>query len=245
MAVRGSKVKPMRIIPHSPLASAVRWLVLLVLFIVGACGAYYAGVWSTKEHYQSLEAAVGIQQDREAAELSRQLAQLRTSAEVDRQTMEDLRQLVMTQKAQISASERDLRVYKDLLSPSVKTNPLGISFGVFTVLPLKESGHFSYSLTVQKLSTKETDFSGTLEFRIIGQQNGKALQLSLYQVSSQVTAPSIPLSFKYFQTLQGDMTLPSSFTPQNVELVVKTLDKKAPPLVSAELDWPMSASKPK
>lgn len=244
MAVKGSKVKPMRIIPHSPLASAVRWLVLLVLFVACVGGAYYAGVWFTKERYESLEAAAGAKQDQATAELSRQVAQLRTSTEVDRQTMEDLRQLVMTQKAQISASERDLRVYKDLLSPSVKTNPLGISFGVFTVLPLKDSGHFSYSLTVQKLSTKEADFSGTLEFRIIGQQNGKTLQLSLYQVSSQVTVPSIPLSFKYFQTLEGDMTLPSGFTPQNVELVVKTLDKKAPPLVTAELDWPMSATKP-
>jgi uncharacterized coiled-coil protein SlyX len=245
VAVKGSKVKPMRIIPHSPLASVVRWLVLFLLFIASVGGAYYAGVWLTTERYQSLETESGAKQDQATSELSRQIAQLRTSAEVDRQTMEDLRQLVMTQKAQISASERDLRVYKDLLSPSVKTNPLGISFGVFTVLPLKESSHFNYSLTVQKLSTKEADFSGTLEFRVIGQQNGKPLQLSLYQVSSQVTAPSIPLSFKYFQTLEGDMTLPSGFTAQNVELVVKTLDKKAPPLVTAELDWPISAVKPK
>ncbi len=109
---------------------------------------------------------------------------------------------------------------------------------MFTVSPLKETGHFNYSLTVQKLSTKDTDFSGFLEFRIIGQQGGKSLQLSLYQVSSQVTVPSIPLSFKYFQTLEGDLTLPIGFVPQAVELVVKPKDKKSPPLVSAELDWP-------
>jgi hypothetical protein len=138
----------------------------------------------------------------------------------------------------MSASERDLRVYKDLLSPNAKTNPLGLSFGVFTVSPLKETGHFNYSLMVQKLSTKDADFSGFLEFRIIGQQGGKSLQLSLYQVSSQVTVPSIPLNFKYFQTLEGDLTLPIGFVPQTVELVVKPKDKKSPALVSAELDWP-------
>jgi hypothetical protein len=241
VAVKGSKVKSMRVIPHSPLASVMRWLLLLLVLVLGIGAAYFAGAYVTREKYQSMEANTGAQQTQTTIELSRQLAQLRTNAEVDRQSMEDLRQLVMTQKAQISASERDLRVYKDLLSPSIKTNPLGISFGVFTVLPLKEAGHFNYSLTVQKLSAKETDFAGFLEFRIIGQQGNESLQLSLYQVSSQVTVPSIPLNFKYFQTLEGDMKLPSGFTPKSVELVVKTLDKKAVPLVVAELDWPVSA----
>jgi len=245
VAVKGSKVTPMRVIPHSPMASAIRWIVLVLVFAACLPVSYFWGVYVTTKKYKTLEDKQGEQQEQATAVLSQQLTQLRTSAEIDRQSMEDLRQLVMTQKAQLNASERDLKVYKDLLSPSVKTNPLGISFGVFTVLPLPEKGHFNYSLTVQKLSTKETDFAGSLEFRIIGQQGGKSLQLSLYQVSSQVTVPSIPLNFKYFQTLEGDMTLPVDFVPQNVELVVKTMDKKAPPLVTAELDWPVSAFKPK
>ncbi len=245
MAVKGSKVTPMRIIPHSPLARVLRIGLLLLLFVSSVYASYFFGIYSTEQKYQAQESSNNSQQEQAAAALSQQLTQLRTSAEVDRQSMEDLRQLVMTQKAQLNASERDLKVYKDLLSPSVKTNPLGISFGVFTVLPLKEKNHFNYSLTVQKLSTKEADFSGSLEFRVIGLQGDKSLQLSLYQISSQVTVPSIPLSFKYFQTLEGDMSLPVDFVPQSVELVVKTQDKKAPPLITAELDWPVSAFKPK
>ncbi|GGY81168.1 hypothetical protein GCM10011613_27780 [Cellvibrio zantedeschiae] len=245
MAVKGSKVTPMRIIPHSPLARALRVGLLLLVFVLSVYASYLFGIHSIEQKYQAQENSHNNQQEQATNKLTQELTQLRTSAEIDRQSMEDLRQVVMTQKAQLNASERDLKVYKDLLSPSVKTNPLGISFGVFTVLPLKEKGHFSYSLTVQKLSTKETDFAGSLEFRIIGQQGGKSLQLSLYQVSSQVTAPSIPLNFKYFQTLEGDMTLPADFTPQSVELVVKAMDKKAPPLITAELDWPVSVFEPK
>jgi len=245
VAVKGSKVTPMRVIPHSPLASAMHWVLLILVFAACLPASYFLGVYLTNEKYKNQEDRQGAQQEQANAALLQQLTQLRTSAEVDRQSMEDLRQLVITQKAQLNASERDLKAYKDLLSPNAKTNPLGISFGVFTVLPLKETNHFSYSLTVQKLSTKETDFAGSLEFRIIGMQDGKSLQLSLYHVSSQVTAPSIPLSFKYFQAFEGDMTLPVDFTPQTVELVVKTMDKNAPPVVTAELDWPLSSFKPK
>ena len=228
----------MRITPHNPSAKIVRILVLLLVFIACAVASYFAGFYQINRQQAAQTHQQETQQQKATNELSQELAQLRTSVDIDRQTIEDLRQLVMTQKAQMSASERDLRVYKDLLSPNAKTNPLGLSFGVFTVSPLKEVGHFNYSLMVQKLSTKDADFSGFLEFRIIGQQGGKSLQLSLYQVSSQVTVPSIPLSFKYFQTLEGDLTLPIGFVPQTVELVVKSKDKKSSPLVSVELDWP-------
>lgn len=235
----------MRLVAHRPIEYAIRWLVLLVVMTACVMFAYIFGEKSALEKSLEPKSKLEANQSQVVNNIEQQLSQLRTNAEVDRQTIEELRQLVMTQKAQLSASERDLRVYKDLLSPAVKSNPLGISFGVFTILPLKGVGHFSYSLTVQKLSIKDANFGGTLEFRIIGEQSGKSLQLSLYQVSSQVSVPSIPLSFKYFQTLEGDMTLPVDFVPQAVELVVKTSDKKAQPLVSAELDWPLSNAKSK
>jgi K+-sensing histidine kinase KdpD len=243
VAVKGSKVTPMRVIPYSPFASAMRIVAVLVVFTLAVPASYFVGAYLERQR----ESSQGNSQDQEhqkiVASLNQEIAQLRTGTDIDRQSMEDLRQVVMTQKAQLNATERDLKVYKDLLSPGAKTNPLGISFGVFTVLPLKDAGHFSYSLTVQKLATKEADFDGSLEFRIIGLQAGKPLQLSLYQVSSQVSVPSIPLNFKYFQALEGDLTLPVDFVPQSVELVVKTIDKKSPPLVTAELDWPISATK--
>jgi len=228
----------MRITPHNPSAKVIRILVLVMVFAVGVIVSYFAGVYQINQQQAAHTSQQDAQQQKATNALSQELAQLRTSTDIDRQTIEELRQLVMTQKAQISASERDLRVYKDLLSPNAKANPLGLSFGVFTVSPLNEIGHFNYSLTVQKLSTKEADFSGFLEFRIIGMQGDKSLQLSLYQVSSQVTVPSIPLNFKYFQTLVGDLTLPVNFVPQTIELVIKAKDNKPPPLVSAELDWP-------
>ncbi len=245
MAVKGSKLSPMRVIPHSPLASLVRLAGVFLVFAISVPASYFAGVYWAGAQQQSDQHVQDQVHAQQVTTLTEELTRLRTGVEVDRQTMEELRQLVMTQKAQIHASERDLRVYKDLLSPGAKGNPLGISFGVFTVLPLPAPGHFNYSLTVQKLATKDADFSGFLEVRIIGRQADKSLQLSLYQVSEQVSAPSIPLSFKYFHTLEGELTLPVDFVPQSVELVDKASDPKSLPLVAAELDWPISAFKSK
>ncbi len=243
MAVKGSKFTAMRVIPHSPRAALVRYGLVVVLFAVAVPAAYFIGAYQVRESQIAHDGDEAQQHQQAIAAFTQQLTVLRTTTEVDRQTMEDLRQQVMSQRAQLAASERDLRVYKDLLSPGAKANPQGISFGVFTVTPLPEAGHFKYSLAVQKLSAKEGDFTGNLEFRIVGQQGDKTLQLSLYQVSAQVTSPSIPLSFKYFQTLDGDMTLPQDFVPQTVELVVKTNDRKPQPLVESQLEWPAASRK--
>jgi hypothetical protein len=233
----------MRVIPHSPKATFVRYGLVVTLFAAALPAAYFIGSYQASQS-QLTQADNQVQQHQQAvASFTRELTALRTNAEVDRQTIEDLRLQVVNQRAQLAASERDLRVYKDLLSPGAKTNPQGISFGIFTVAPLPEAGRFKYSLTVQKLSAKEGDFTGSLEFRLVGQQGDKTLQLSLYQVSAQVTTPSIPLNFKYFQTLDGDMILPQDFVPQMVELVVKTDERKPQLLVETQLEWPMAKAK--
>ncbi len=239
MAVKGSKFTPMQVVPYSPRDAFLRVFALVLAVVI----SFFVGAYWAQQQQKSHDNNLEQEHQKVVAGLSQELTELRTGVDVDRQSMEDLRQLVMTQKAQLNASERDLRVYKDLLAPGAKNNPMGISLGVFTVTPVKEPGHFNYSLTVQKLATKEADFSGFLEFRIIGQQAGKSLQLSLYQVSSQVTEPSIPVSFKYFHTLEGELTLPQDFVPQTVELVVETAEKKS--IIATELDWPMSSFKPK
>lgn len=241
MAVKGSKLTPMRVVPHNSLVTTIRYAAVLL----SLPAAYLLGTYVEGQSQLSAADNKAQQVQRKVSSLTQDLTVLRTNAEVDRQTIEELRQLVMTQKAQLTASERDLRVYKELLSPGAKSNPLGISVGVFTVSPLKEAGHFNYSLTVQKLSARESDFTGDLDIIINGQQVSKSVQLTLDQVSSPSVGPTLPLNFKYFQTIEGELTLPADFTPQSVAVAVRAGDRKNPPLVETQLDWPASANKPK
>lgn len=244
MAVKGSQFKPMKLVPHKPVARFLRMLGVLLAFLLGLPLSYHLGQTDLLAQQQDAQQSVFKEKEEIIANLQTELAKLKTSQEIDRQSMEDLRQTVVTQKAQLAASERDVRVYKDLLAPGAKTNPAGISFGAFILSPIKGTeSRYSYKLTIQKLSLKENDFSGSLEFKILGQQAGKPLTLGLYQVSSQVTSPNIPLSLKYFQTLEGEIKLPVDFVPQNIELSVKPQDKKATAVAQIQFNWPASGTK--
>ena len=239
MAVKGSIHHSMRVIPHRPYARLITILAAAAIFLVSLPVAYFAGFYMAHRDNENAGLVEARRQEQAVKELSQELTRLRIDAEVNHQTVEELRQMAMTQKAQLSSSERALLVYKELLSPGAKTNPLGVSFGAFTVFPTKESGHFTYKLIVQKLSARETTFTGNLEFRILGQQAGKQARFTLDQVSSQITTSSVPLNLKYFQTIEGDMQLPADFTPQTVELEVKP-DDKSSSIVESQLEWPIS-----
>lgn len=241
MAVKGSVYHSMRIIPHRPLIKVLCYVGFFLAFALCILASYYAGIYRVESDQYSASSSQAKQHQQLLSDTTQELTRLRTNAEVDRQTIEDMRQLAVTQKAQIAAAERDLIVYKDLLSPGAKANPLGISFGVFTVFALPEKGRFKYSLVVQKLSAKDADFSGAVDFRIMGEQGGKAVVLPLYQVSEQLTSPTIDVAFKYFQTLEGEFTLPGGFAPQHVHLAVKSGDKKSAPIVETQLEWPISS----
>lgn len=231
MAVKGSINHPMRIIPYRPSVRYLRFLMFLMAFAT----CFFAGFY----YAQRIQLTVEDNKSEEQQKMAQELAGLHTNAEVDLQTIEDMRQLVMTQKAQMAASERFLSVYKELLASGAKLNPLGVSFGVFTVFPLLEKGQFNFKLVVQKLSTQEADFVGDLEFKVLGEQAGKPAELSLYQISTQATSSSIPLNLKYFQVLEGELQLPLDFIPKTVELVVKTGDRT---VIETQLEWPIPLS---
>ncbi len=214
MAVKGSINHPMRIIPYRPSVRYLRFLMFLIAFAT----CFFAGFF----YSQRLQLKVEDNKSEEQQKMAQELSGLHTNAEVDRQTIEDMRQLVMTQKAQMAASERFLRVYKELLA-----------------FPLPEKGHFNFKLVVQKLSTQEADFVGNLEFKVMGEQAGKPAELSLYQISTQATSSSIPLNLKYFQVLEGELQLPLDFIPKTVELVVKTGERT---VIETQLEWPIPLS---
>ena len=226
MAVKGSAHHSMRIVPHRPVVRFLQYAGLSVLFVVSVVGSFYAGIYYQKAAHKASESVSGKQD----------VVTLRMNAEVDRQTIENMRQQMIAQKAQSAATERDVHVYKDLLA-GAKTNPLGISFGAFTLSPSTVSGNFTYTLVVQKLAATEAGFLGSLDFRILGEQAGKSILLPLYQVSDRLTSPTIGLDFKYFQTVEGEFSLPTGFTPSHVQLTVKSADKKKSPVTEIQLEW--------
>lgn len=244
--VKGSPVYRMKVVPHRPLKNALITLALLALISAALIATYfYAQRQASSERLSPQEAQeLRGQLDKlgqEASESKRELAKFQLSAEVDRQAGEDLRKRVMVLRDEKAALQRDVEVYR-ILTSKKSTNPMGISFGVFSVSVVEENKR-QFKLAVQKLAEGDDDFSGQLRVLVVGQKDGAEAKISLHElvvnkVGVEPMPENIPLNFKFFQNIESDIVLPDGFVPVRVELAVKSSSRRNPVTVEAELEWP-------
>ena len=244
--VKGSPVYRMKVVPHRPLKNALIALVLLALVVAALAATYFYALNQVSSERLSPQDAeeLRVQLEKltqEASDSKRELAKFQLSAEVDRQAGEELRKRVMVLRDEKAALQRDVEVYRILMSKK-STNPMGISFGVFSVSALADNKK-QFKLVVQKLAEGEDDFSGHLHVLIVGQRHGAEEKLSLHElvvnkVDAEPVTEDIPLDFKFFQNIDVEIGLPEGFVPSRVELVVKSRSDRNPATVEAQLEWP-------
>lgn len=244
--VKGSPVYRMKVVPHRPLKNALVALVLLALVGAALATAYfYALNQASNERLSPQEAQeLRAQLDKltqEASDSKRELAKFQLSAEVDRQAGEELRKRVMVLRDEKAALQRDVEVYR-ILTSKKSTNPMGISFGIFSVSALADNKK-QFKLVVQKLAEGDDDFSGQLRVLVVGQKDGAETKISLHElvvskVDTEPLAENISLNFKFFQNIDTEIVLPDGFVPVRVELTVSSNSRRNPVTVEAELEWP-------
>lgn len=244
--VKGSPVYRMKVVPHRPLKNALITLVLLALIGAALTATYFYALSQASSERLSPQEAQELRAQlekltQEASESKRELTKFQLSAEVDRQAGEELRKRVMVLRDEKAALQRDVEVYR-ILTSKKSTNPMGISFGIFSVSALADNKK-QFKLVVQKLAEGDDDFSGQLQILVVGQKDGAETKISLHElvvskVDSEPLAENIPLNFKFFQNIDTEIVLPDGFAPVRVELAVKSNSRRNPVTVEAELEWP-------
>ncbi len=244
--VKGSPVYRMKVVPHRPLKNALILMVLLAAIGAALIATYFYALNRANSERLSLQEAQDLRAQvekltQEVGESKRDLAKYQLSANVDRQAGEELRKQVLSLRDEKAALQRDVEVYR-ILTSKKSTNPMGISFGIFSVSALEDNKK-QFKLAVQKLAEGDDDFSGNLHVLVVGQKEGAETKISLHElvvskVDAEPMVENIPLNFKFFQNIDAEIVLPEGFTPVRVELAVTSNSRRNPVTVEAELEWP-------
>ncbi len=238
--VKGTKLYPVRVVEHRPFA---RWITLFVCLALVALAVYvshlqgYAlgmeqkeGALAEVEHLQTALSAA----EKRVVDLEQQIANINLGAEVDRKANEDVRQEVLTLKADIAALEEENTFYRGLMAPT--ENKRGLTFGAVELSQSDTPRTYSYKVVMQQLATNHQLLKGSLQYKVLGRANGEEREFLLRELSSQVDTDSIRLRFKYFQNIEGELTLPIGFEPIAIELVAKSTGKN-PVTVEKRFGW--------
>jgi len=230
-SVKGSKQYSMKVVPNRPGRTLLLWLLVLLLLLGGVAGGCLYGYWMgvggkslSLDRRGQLSTQLQASQD-EAEQLRQQVANLTLSSEVDRQANDSVRNEVIELREQIASLEADITFYRGLMAPGDKA--AGLKLGDMQLEARNEPGHFNYKFTVQQLATQHSVISGVLNVTLVGRRDSEVERFALYEVSEDVADNDIKLRFKYFQNIEGELSLPDGFEPEKIELVARSTGKNA------------------
>lgn len=220
--VKGSKVYEWSVVKSRPYTRIWQAGVLSTLVAAAVIGAFVLGqqlAMNSESRAQRDLAALQAELEsirKAEQQLRRQRENAKLGAEVDRKSLEEVRQEVIDLKAAIAGLEEENQFYRNLMSPNGDAK--GLAFGPVEIVQTERPRTYRYKVVVQQLATQHELLTGTLNFNVIGRQSGEAKILALKEISSDIDSSSIKLRFKYFQNVEGELVLPEGFEPERIEL---------------------------
>ncbi len=223
VAVKGSKQEKMIVVPYRPLR--LFWIrVGVVLALVAAGGVsyfygFYAGVrenGDARVERDELQNAVVAMQD-ENASLRQQLLKIEQAGTVDQQALSSVQQTIVGLREKISQLEEDVLFYKQIMSP--ENDERGLVVGQLDLVATDTPGTIRYKVELKQQGNNENVISGHANINIVGLRNYEEISIPLSELSATQPDEDIRLQFRYFQNIEGELSLPDDFEPTKVQIV--------------------------
>ncbi len=205
-----------------------RRLSILVMTLVGSA-LLASGFWlGRKAAYSEMELDPAqyremqrqLPEERARADLlARELDIERTRREVDRRSLEMVRSDIASQKEELAALEEGLAFDRSLMAPVEIAE--GLSLRDIELIARAESGRYAFRIVAQQEALKHQVLEGELRAEVIGMQGGQRATYALAELSADLEEDAVPLRFRYFQSIEGEMILPEGFVPLELTLVAR------------------------
>jgi hypothetical protein len=228
--VIGSKQYRSVVVQDRPERRRLIILTVLLLFVLAVWLGYWLGSPSLQggcktlvaEHELTLGQLASL--ELQYQELNQQLVNISLGAEVDRQTVDNIRAVLGEHKQTITKLNEEISFYKGLMAPTAREQ--GLSIRSWEVYPTSDPSRFEFKLVMQQLAVKHTVLKGNVVVQLVGKQAGVEQTLPLNVLSEQVEEAAIHLRFKYFQYIDGELKLPKGFVVERVDIIAKATAPK-------------------
>jgi hypothetical protein len=214
-------------IHRSPSSRRRRGLLRLLLSVAGLMVMFAAGYWLGEQSLyrqngfdrsQYLAMKSELIRARETIDtLEADLDVVQTRYAVDRQALEMVRRDIASQKEQIANLEEGIGFYRGLMAPGEIAQ--GLSLRRPELIPQEEPATYAFRIIAQQDAQKHQLLKGELSAEVFGQLFNQQVSYPLAQLSEDLENNVVALRFRYFQSVEGVLTLPEGFEPQGISIV--------------------------
>ena len=145
----------------------------------------------------------------------KQIHTLEVELEVERMANMRSQQLLTEIEKDHFKVKKELAFYEKVMAPEKQVD--GVVIDGVTITPTGSANHFRFQVVLVQQQERKRYAKGSIELLFKGSLDNKPDEVSLLNVSS-IKKKALAFSFKYFQIIEGDFTLPEGFTPEKLVL---------------------------
>jgi cell division protein FtsB len=196
-------------------------LVVVAGYLVFEYGRIRAGydVVDAAEERAALNSEIQTRDDR-IAELEQAVALLETHREIDREAYREVEQSLLALQEKIQEQRDAIAFYRGIVSP--EDGRPGLRVQDFRLTRGSEERAFNLRLVLVQAMKHDRKVSGDVALTVEGNEDGVARSYALAELLPADAEKAWPFSFRYFQDFDRQIVLPDGFTPERVNVEVRS-----------------------
>jgi hypothetical protein len=212
---------------------------LFAVYVVYEFGRYNAGYDRQAVAQQRTELEVKIEHlEKDNREMRTQLAELDTFRVGRAREQAELAKSMGELQAQVAQQSQELAFYRGVVAQGAAS--IGIKIEQVRITATEHPGVFSVHLSLLRSGRADTDALGSLLLGLDGAANGEAKSLDFAALTGGRTH-ELHYNFRYFQDFDQELTLPSTFKPEQLVMELHSSKKDVPPLSQSFL-WTVEST---
>jgi Family of unknown function (DUF6776) len=164
--------------------------------------------------------------------LHAKVAELEMTRRLDRNAYGEIERTLGDMQSRLARQGDDLAFYRSIVSPADGIQ--GLRIQRFDVRPGGEPRQFTLRLTLVQAMRHESTVSGLAQITLAGMQGDVPVRYTVGELLGRPKA-QLPFSFRYFQTLEQSVTLPTGFDPYETDVRLQSSKMRGP--VQQAFQW--------
>lgn len=218
-----------------------RWLAIVLillglfaLYVAYEYGRFDGGYDRLTVSQQMAEYEVGVERlEKLNRELRGRLAEFETVQVGQGRERAEVARTIGELQAQVGKQAQELAFYEGIVAKG--TNAAEVKIQQLRIAATDTPQRFRLRITLVQPVRPDKTVDGVVTARIEGEREGGALVLDLGAVTAE-KHNEIPFSFRYFENIDPEITLPEGFSPERVTVEVRSNRKGVAPLTQT-LIW--------
>jgi len=182
---------------------------------------------------QALYDVIGDLED-QIVTLNQEIALLETHREIDREAYKVVETDLTDLQRKIQEQTEAIAFYRGIVSP--KDGGRGLRVQDLKMTMGRDDRHYNVRLVLVQVMQHDRSVKGEVNFSLEGEQDGVATTYKLQELLPKDGKSSWPYAFRYFQDFDREVILPDGFSPQKINVEVKS-GTKSIASVTESYDW--------